>query len=96
VLILIDQIDEIHTDFPWWDDLNPMWHKMPKYATHLISNSGASANQLTSDLECLASNSMHQTDDIDGVPAELLEDIEFVEGWDQETEESLGEVGPWV
>jgi hypothetical protein len=30
VLILIDQIEEIRADFPWWDDLNPMWREMPK------------------------------------------------------------------
>ncbi|KAF9519505.1 hypothetical protein BS47DRAFT_1358111 [Hydnum rufescens UP504] len=87
--------NEICTEFPWWDDLNPMWCEMPKYTTHLLLNSGASATQLTSDLECLTSNSIHPTDEIDTAPAVPLEDNEFVDGQDQETEESPGEVEPW-
>jgi len=97
---LIDQIDEIRADFPWWDDLNPMWREMPKYATHLISNSGAGADQFTRNLEQLnSSNSMHATDDLDGgsAPVEPSEGFGIGEDQDQEeTKENQAEVIPWV
>ena len=70
-----------------------MWREMPKYATHLISNSGAGAEQLTLNLEQLTSKSMHVMDDMGTAPLESLEGEEVGEDQDQEIK---GEVAPWV
>jgi hypothetical protein len=43
--------DAILEDFPWWHDLNAIWHELPKYNVLTTSNSTADGQELAANFD---------------------------------------------
>ncbi|KAF9506693.1 hypothetical protein BS47DRAFT_1367204 [Hydnum rufescens UP504] len=72
---IVNMLDEIRKDFPWWDQLNPLWCEIPRYTTHLITNSASRAAKLSADIEELVST-LSAIDTLNDVPANDIPDFE--------------------
>ncbi|KAF9513923.1 hypothetical protein BS47DRAFT_1362140 [Hydnum rufescens UP504] len=72
---IVNMLNEICKDFPWWDQLNPLWCEMPRYTTHLITNSASGVAKLWADLEELVLTPS-AVDTINDVPANDIPDFE--------------------